>query len=210
MWEGATVKSGDVLLMLGVVFVVNLLPAFGPPTWTVLVFFLLRRDVPEVVLVIGGAAAATAGRVVLALACRRLGDRLPEHKRKDLQAVGTTFTERRSGRLGLFAVFVFSPLPSAQLFEAAGLTPGLRLGPVAAAFFAGRAISYTIYVGGASAAKDQISSVLDEGLTSPKAIALQVGMLALLAVYLLVPWSRVLGRRSRATASGGKPPAAPR
>jgi uncharacterized membrane protein YdjX (TVP38/TMEM64 family) len=181
--------------MLGVVFAVNLLPAFGPPTWAVLVFFLLRHDLPEVVLVVGGAVAATAGRTILALACRRLGDRLPAGKRADLAAIGTAITARRRGQAGMMVFFVFSPLPSAQLFEAAGLTPDVRLGPLAVAFLLGRMVSYAIYVGGASAASTQLSSLLDDGLTSPRAIALQLLMLALLAAYLLIPWSK-LGRRS--------------
>lgn len=186
----------DVLIMLGVVFAVNLLPAFGPPTWAVLVYFLLRQNVPELVLIVGGAAAATAGRTILALACRRLGGRLPERKRADLTAVGKAITERRSGQAGMILFFLFSPLPSAQLFEAAGLTPEVRLRSVAAAFFFGRMVSYAIYVGGASAAKSQLTSILDEGLTSPKAIALQVLMLALLAAYLLIPWSKLMKPRA--------------
>ncbi|MFM8762678.1 MAG: hypothetical protein ACKOFC_05370, partial [Solirubrobacterales bacterium] len=57
---------GWIGVMLGTVFVVNLMPAFGPPTWTVLVFFRIKYDVPAVPLVLGGAAAAACGRFVLA------------------------------------------------------------------------------------------------------------------------------------------------
>lgn len=48
--------------------------------------------------------------------------------------------------MGLFAL---SPLPSAQLFVAAGLVDA-PLVPLIAAFFAGRLVSYTIYVTAAS------------------------------------------------------------
>lgn len=35
------------LAVIGIVFVINLLPAFGPPTWAVLVFSRFQwRDVP--------------------------------------------------------------------------------------------------------------------------------------------------------------------
>ncbi len=57
---------------LAVIFAVNLLPAFGPPTWAVLVFFSLDFDLPAVPLVLGGALAAAAGRLVLANGARRL------------------------------------------------------------------------------------------------------------------------------------------
>lgn len=38
----------QLLVALAVVFAVNLLPAFGPPTWAVLVFFSLDFDLPGV------------------------------------------------------------------------------------------------------------------------------------------------------------------
>ncbi len=49
-------------IALGVVFAVNLLPAFGPPTWAVLVFFSVDFDLPAATLVVGGALAAATGR----------------------------------------------------------------------------------------------------------------------------------------------------
>lgn len=52
---------------------------------------------------------------------------------------------RAAAGLGLFAL---SPLPSAQLFVAAGLLR-VRLVPLTLAFFSGRLISYSLYVGGA-------------------------------------------------------------
>ncbi len=38
------------LVLAGVVFGVNLLPAFGPPTWAVLVFFRLQSDLAAIPL----------------------------------------------------------------------------------------------------------------------------------------------------------------
>ena len=40
------------LALAGVVFGVNLLPAFGPPTWAVLVFFRLNSQLAAVPLVL--------------------------------------------------------------------------------------------------------------------------------------------------------------
>lgn len=182
--------------MLGVVFALNIIPAFAPPTWSVLVFFFLRWDIPEPVLVVGGAAAAASGRYVLATLCRRFGAHLPERKRSDLEAVGEQI-DRRGSRLALLGLFVVSPLPSAQLFEAAGLTPQIRLRPLTLAFFCGRLVSYSLYVGGASVAQDRLERLLADGITSPSAIALQVAMLALLAAFLLIPWARLLTGRRR-------------
>jgi hypothetical protein len=59
-------------IALGVVFGVNLLPAFGPPTWALLVFFSLDFNLPAVPLIVGGAMAAASGRFLLASGARWL------------------------------------------------------------------------------------------------------------------------------------------
>ena len=53
------------VFVMSVVFAVNLLPAFGPPTWAVLIFLKLNLGVAAVPLVVCGALAAAAGRRAL-------------------------------------------------------------------------------------------------------------------------------------------------
>ena len=139
------------------------------------------------------AASAAGGGGGLANVFRRLGHRLPERRRTDLEAVGAVLTEGRRGRWGVLALFLLSPLPSTQLFEAAGLAPQIRLVPVTLAFFAGRLVTYSLYVGGATLAKDTLTDILRQGVTSPWAIALQVVLLALLVAFVVTPWARILG-----------------
>jgi hypothetical protein len=67
--------SGDWLLALGCIFGVNPLPAFGPPTWAVLVFFRLNWDLAAVPLILLGALAAASGRLLLAATTRRFRGR---------------------------------------------------------------------------------------------------------------------------------------
>jgi membrane protein YqaA with SNARE-associated domain len=182
------------LVLAGVVFGVNLLPAFGPPTWAVLVFFRLQSSLAAVPLVLVGALAAASGRLVLACASRRCRDRLSEQRIESLEAARDAVAggrKRAAAGLGLFAL---SPLPSAQLFVAAGLVAA-PLVPLTAAFFAGRLVSYSIYVAAASAAKHSLGSIVQNSLTSPTGIALQVLMLAGLVALLRVDWTRILTDR---------------
>lgn len=168
-------------IAVGVVFAVNLLPAFGPPTWAVLVFFSLDFDLPAIPLVLGGALAAAAGRFVLASTSRRLRPHLSVARVEHLdraQAALSVNRLRAAAGLGLFAV---SPLPSGQLFVAAGLMT-VPLGPLTTAFFAGRLVSYSLYVGAATIAERNLGSLLLDALTSPLGMALQVAMLIGLAL----------------------------
>ena len=170
-------------IALAIVFAVNLLPAFGPPTWAVLVFFSLDFKLPAVPLVLGGALAAASGRYVLASGARRLRPRLSAARLERLdraQAALSADRRRTAAGLGLFAL---SPVPSGQLFTAAGLMT-VPLLPLTAAFFAGRLVSYSIYVGAASIAEKNLGDVVLDALTSPLGMALQLAMLIALAVLL--------------------------
>jgi len=178
--------------VVAAVFGLNLLPAFGPPTWAILVLFSLNGDYWEPALVGAGAVAAASGRLVLAHATRKLGRRLPARHRENLEAAGELVTRRGGRSLALLALFAISPLPSAQLFEAAGLMT-VRLLPLTAAFFAGRLVSYAIYVGGAGAlSSTDTGKVLLSSLTSPWGVILQVAMLAALVALARVDWRRML------------------
>ena len=182
------------LVVVAVVFGVNVLPAFGPPTWAVLVYFRFRYDdIPVPVLVIAGAAAATAGRYVLARAFRAFGDKLPAERTESLEVLGRALAQSRGGVVSTFLFFVFAPVPSAQMFEAAGLAK-VRLGPLLTAFFIGRLLSYSLYVGAASAAHNKLQKLFEDGLTSPQAIATQVLAIVALVVIVKVDWPTTIDR----------------
>jgi hypothetical protein len=184
----------QLLLVVAVVFGINLLPALGPPTWAVLVFFRFRYpEVPAPALIVAGAGAAASGRFLLALAFRRFGARLPAKRQESLQVLGHAIGESRAGLVASFALFAVAPLPSAQLFEAAGLA-GTRLGHLLAAFFVGRLVSYSIYVGGASVGHQSLSRLFGRGLLSPEAIATELIGVALLLAVVLIDWPSVIDR----------------
>jgi membrane protein implicated in regulation of membrane protease activity len=183
------------LIVAAVVFGVNLLPAFGPPTWAVLVFYELHGGLAAVPLVLAGAAAAAVGRLLLALGFRRLRGHVSERQRTNLEAAGKLLGRDRKRSVAGLALFALSPVPSAQLFEAAGLI-GLALVPLTAAFFAGRLVSYALYVGGAhAAAHTSAGQLLRSSFTSPWGIALQIALLAGLVGLTRVDWAGMQRRR---------------
>jgi membrane protein YqaA with SNARE-associated domain len=181
------------VVVAAAVFAVNLLPAFGPPTWAVLVLFTVNGDYTTWLLVLVGALAAASGRLVLAHGTRHLGRYLPERRRENLKAAGELLAQRRGRSIAFLALFAVSPVPSAQLFEAAGLM-ALRLLPLTGAFFVGRTVSYAIYANGAEAVSNtDTGQVLLSELTSWWGVGLQVAMLAGLVLLARVDWVRVLG-----------------
>ena len=182
------------LVLFAVVLGVNLLPAFGPPTWTIIVLYGLNSNMPAWLIVPIAALAAASGRFLLANAFRLLANHVSQQTKKNLKAAREAFARNRKGGIAALGLFALSPVPSAQLFEAAGLA-GVRLMPFTAAFFAGRLVSYSIYA--ASAKGIQQSSLGDafrEGLTSPIGFALQVAMIAGLVALARIDWEKLLKR----------------
>jgi uncharacterized membrane protein YdjX (TVP38/TMEM64 family) len=176
-----TSAPAQLAIALSVVFLVNLLPAFGPPTWAVLVFFSIDFDLPPALLVIGGALAAASGRFLLATGTRRLRPRLSSTRLSHLdRAQSWLDANPLRARAGL-ALFALSPVPSGQLFVAAGLMT-VPLAPLTIAFFAGRLVSYSIYVAAATIAERNLGALALDALTSPLGMALQIAMLAALAL----------------------------
>jgi membrane protein YqaA with SNARE-associated domain len=179
-----------------VVFAVNLMPAFGPPTWSMLVLFRLRSHLNPVALVVIGALAAASGRYLLAEASRHLRGRLSKKRTENLEAAKEVLLSSRARSIVGLALFAVSPVPSAQLFEAAGLM-NLPLRPLTGLFFIGRLVSYSLYVVGASAVKNtNFGRVLTASLTSPLGIALEVAMLAGVVALTHVDWTRWLKGRT--------------
>lgn len=188
----------ETLTLFAIVLGVNLMPAFGPPTWAVLVLYVLNTDVHPALLIPAAALAAASGRLLLASAFRLLGKRLPERYRRNLAAARAALEKNRRNAILALGLFALSPVPSAQLFEAAGLA-GVRLLPFTLAFFLGRTISYSIYVFTAAGLKaTSLGDAFRDAVASPWGIALQLVMLAGLVLLARIDWAKWLGGRKKA------------
>ncbi len=182
----------DYLSLFLLAFGVNLLPAFGPPTWSIIVLYGLNGDQPLWALVLIGAVGAALGRLTLAIGARHFGKWLPQRMRDNIAAARTAVERRKHNVLILLALFVISPLPSAQLFMAVGLARVPLLG-FTAAFFTGRLFTYGFYGWTArKVAERDFGAVMLANLTSPWGIALQVAMLGLLVALVSIDWGRWL------------------
>lgn len=185
----------EYLVLFAIVFGVNLMPAFGPPTWSIIVLFGFNSDLPAPAIVVVGALAAASGRFLLANGFRLLAHHVSDKTRANLDAARAALERRkRNAVLGL-GLFALSPVPSAQLFEAAGLA-GVRLLPFTLAFFAGRLVSYSIYAGSAKAIEGlTLGDAFEQAISSPVGIALQVVMLAGLVALARIDWAKVLAKK---------------
>jgi membrane protein YqaA with SNARE-associated domain len=181
------------LVAYAVTVLINIAPGFMPPTWAVLAVFLVRYDLPLLVVTLGGAVASTLGRLVLAVGSRRWGTRLlSQRRRRGLRQLGEWLDAKPRWAVPLVvALFALGPVPSNAVFIGAGLTR-MRLAPVALGFLVGRAISYTALDLLSRHAASNVRAVFESGWTDPKALVLDALMLAGTVALAFVDWPKLL------------------
>ncbi len=181
------------LVAWAVVFLMNLVPYFMPPTWAVVTFFLIAFSLPVWPLAIGCAFASTAGRWGLYYLSARLGRQLlSDQKQRNVAALGNWLNQRPGWR-GVVDVLIYSlgPIPSNDLFIAAGLS-GAKLWLVALGFLTGRMVSYPLLALAAKGANDQLGGILTRQWHDPKWLALELLSIAGIWLFSRIDWARVL------------------
>jgi membrane protein YqaA with SNARE-associated domain len=180
------------LLTWAIVLVINLVPAFMPPSWAVMAAMVMTTRVPLLILTIGGAAVSAVGRTGLALMSRRVGHFLPDSDRRNAQALADFVNRHRNWREAIVFLYSLGPFPSNPLFIAAGIgrIPLLR---VTIAFFISRAIADTFWVWTAGRISGGLGGLFLHQVTSWKAIAIQLAALAMIVLVFRLPWGKRLG-----------------
>jgi hypothetical protein len=177
-----------------VVFALNVMPAFAPPTWSVLSFIAIRFNPNIVLLAVVGAFAATLGRLALAklstvIVRQRI---LSDDTRKNIDAVKERLESRKKLTFTILLFYAFSPFPSNHLFIAYGLTT-LKLELIAIPFLLGRVVSYAFWAFTASSVALLLNyeSATSKSFFSYYFVASQLFGLLTVYVFTRIDWQRV-------------------
>ncbi|HXI90096.1 MAG TPA: hypothetical protein VNO24_08790 [Blastocatellia bacterium] len=182
------------LIIFLVVFVLNVVPIFAPPTWSVLSFIAIRFNSNIILLAAVGAVAATLGRLVLAkLSTVIVRQRfMSDETRKNIDAVKERLERNSKVTFGAVLFYAFSPFPSNHLFIAYGLT-ALKLKLIAIPFLLGRIVSYAFLAFTASSVAQMLDyeSVNSRSFFSYYFVASQLFGLLTIYVFTRIDWDRV-------------------
>ena len=182
------------VVLFFVVFVLNVLPAFAPPTWTTMSFIGLT--IPNnnfILLSVVAAIAATFGRIVLAKLSRALVRRrlLSEEARRNVDTIRLGIKSRPALTFGTFLGYALSPLPSNYLFIAYGLT-SLPIAFLSLPFFVGRLASYAFWIRMASRVGDWLDVDVDWFKSAPYFVAYylisQLLLFPVIYVFTRIDW----------------------
>ncbi len=187
----------SLLALFLAVFVLNVLPAFAPPTWMLLSFVGLRfpEANPWLVALIA-AAGATGGRCALAGSAQLVTRSrwLPVAMRANLATVAASIERRRGASSAAFLLFAFTPLPSNALFLAYGLTRA-PLALLAAPFFAGRLASYIVAFAGGALVARELDLELSGGASLLYFVVSQLASLGIVYAFARIDWRRSRSER---------------
>jgi hypothetical protein len=185
---------------MAVIFLINLSPGFMPSSWMVMAFFYIQFGLPLVPLCVAGALVSGLGRLCLAKGSDWTTQRFFPKKKEDLRSLGG-YLERKRGFVAGF-VFVYSllPLPTNNLFLAAGMTR-VNLAPVLRGFYAARLPADLFWVWTTNATFRSLDEVFAKS-GNVIAIALQAGALLSVALLYFLPWGKWLRRYIDSHGSG--------
>lgn len=182
----------EILLLFLVVFLLNVIPAFAPPTW--MVFSFLGFHFPEhmgITLAMVGALAATLGRFALAKGSHVIvrGHFLSDEARQNLDSIKEQLSRRKKLTSGVLLFYAFTPLPSNYLFIAYGLTT-MQLRLITIPFFIGRSVSYSFWAFTASSVARKITP--EDGATlsylSAYFVVSQILLLFIVYLFTRIDW----------------------
>lgn len=183
---------GSYVLLASLVLGLNIIPAFMPPTWTVLAFFVTKYDLLLIPVVLIGASCATLGRVVLAGISRKYFRRiLSADSQENYASIGDYLNRHRKLTIPLVIAYAFLPIPSNDVFIAAGLAK-VKIKLLAGSFFVGRLISYTFWVSLTQRFSDNLVDIFSKHYTKAGSIVLEVVGLLLLYLFGKIAWKKIL------------------
>src|SRR4051812_2813981 len=129
------------LLVFLAALVVDTIPVFAPPAWTVLVLLLLVFHLNPWLVVIIGVTGSTLGRYLLSLYIPKVSSALVNRRENEnLRYVGRKLSQAPMPAMTFIFLYTLTPLSTTALFTAAGMASVNRW-RILPPFFCGRLIT---------------------------------------------------------------------
>jgi membrane protein YqaA with SNARE-associated domain len=182
------------LTLLLLVILVNVLPAFAPPTWSLLVFFLVRYNLSITTIVAIGVLGATLGRFLLSCYINWFSQQVFNKKQEaNLRYLGKRIGKTPKSNIIFTFIYALTPLSSTALFVAAGIAR-VRIQYVLLGFFFGRVISYTLLALSTEALVVNVNELFKGVITWQSVLSSLLG-LAILLLFIFIDWKELLEKK---------------
>lgn len=178
-----------------IIIVINLVPAFMPPTWTIISFFYIRYEINLLALSLIGAFSSSIGRYILAEMSGGVTPKIFSNQTIDnINFIGEKIKGSPLKVFLITFIWAISPIASNPLFIAIGLAR-TKIKYVLGGFFLGRSISYFFLALGSKIVVITFEDIFYGSILDIKKVILNVFAFLLIFVYLVIDWKALLVER---------------
>jgi membrane protein YqaA with SNARE-associated domain len=182
------------LASFGVALLVDTVPVFAPPAWTILAFIIVRWKPNPWGVIAAGALGSVIGRYILTLYMPRLTARIFRPSENDnLSFLGKKIGSRFWQANTFVLLYAISPLSTTALFTAAG---SARVNPwnVLPGFAVGKFLGDAWVIFTAKVTAEQATDLMAGHVSWQTAVTGGAGLL-LISGVLFVDWRALLGKK---------------
>ncbi|MBS7643606.1 hypothetical protein KEJ26_03375 [Candidatus Bathyarchaeota archaeon] len=180
--------------VFALVLILNVIPAFMPPTWMVLslIYISFSRHFAPLPLALVGCTASTLGRFILSYVGTASRGLMDERRKESLNRLRTTIDSKKGGGFLVSFAVALSPLPSNAYFIAVGMMKYQVL-EVFAGFMLGRLLLYWLAINLTRVASLSLEELFRNELYMVSIIDLiGIGSAILLA---FIDWDKLIGEK---------------
>ena len=180
------------LLVFAASLVVDCIPVFAPPAWTLMILIMLKFDLNPYVVVAVGTCGTVSGRLIfVTYIVPWFGNKtIGAKKDADLKFLGKKLAKKGVATFLIVFVYALLPLSTTVLFMAVGFAKVKRL-LIIPPFFLGHLIGNgALLISGKYAIKNL--SDLYKGSLDPKSIIVMAAGLLVMLLLLFIDWRKLL------------------
>lgn len=173
------------------VIVVNVLPAFAPPTWTLIVFFLNYYHLNIFLVVILAVFAAASGRYLLYFYVKKFARAIfNEWEQDNLAYLGDRIGKKAWSNFVFVFFYAITPLSTTALFVAAAVA-NIRKSVLFAGFICGRIVSYSFLAFTSTLVVKELDEII-QGSFTWQAVLTSIAGLGILLFLTFLDWRELL------------------
>jgi hypothetical protein len=170
---------------------VDTIPVFAPPAWTILTFLIIKFSLNPWAVLLLGAVGSTIGRWILTLYIPKLAKNVLSCQEIDnMRFIGNKIGGRFWPSFTFVLIYSLTPLSTTALFTAAALV-AIRSLYILPAFFLGKLGSDAVMIFTGTSAVDASRTFLDGTINWQSAVGASLS-LALVLGIMFVDWMELL------------------
>lgn len=180
------------LLAVFIIIVINVIPAFMPPTWIVVSYFYVRYELNLFGLVFISTLSSSFGRYLLTLSSEFISKKsLSRKAMQNVVYLGDIFKRHPKWIFTVTLAWSFAPIPSNPLFIALGLAH-VNMKSAIVAFFIGRFINYSILAYTSQIVYQNLSESFSSTFLDWKQLLIAFSGVILILFYVIIDWQELI------------------